>query len=622
MKGVLRTIALSCLCLAFVLAASASAAPRRGGLAAWVVRDRLTSPEAVAAVVQEAREAGIDTLVVQVRGRGDAYYKTCLAPRAEALASAPPDFDPLAEVLKKAKGLRVIAWLNVYFVWSGDKFPRDDAHVFWSDEDWILEDRDGREVWDYSPRERALGWLEGIYVDPASPKYRAYFADLAAEVAAKYSVDGIHLDFVRYPGSGYGKGGPLGEEFENTWGFDPRWIPEELETPSPFSLLAGTSSPSTRALATASFLWKDLRAGQVTQLVRAVRRKLRAGRRKVELSAAVFPRPGDAYSDKGQDWLTWASQGLVEALYPMAYFGGAERVGAQLREMGEVLKSRAPRVRLWAGLGGYIKDPDQIGREARSAWSAGCRGVCLFDLGTMAGKPGGVKAYAEAVRRAQKGARPDKMPRVARVPERVGPSAPLVEALDRASGGRIEWGRAERRAADRLWREFEAARRASIPEVASSLEGSICPGPEWVDLRGVFRYVSPGDGEDRRLAQRRTAEEALARLQAGEDMALVARETSQGGSRELGGVLARRYVDAGDPILSLSPGQFSPVVATEAGYWVYKLEARGGGEVGPVAEMPWPARRVLFRSALRAVMDPETRVSKAPTLVEPPGLSR
>lgn len=571
-----------------------------------MVRDRLTSPEAVEALCREARDAGIGTLVVQVRGRGDAYYKTALAPRAEALSSAPPEFDPLAEVLRRAKGMRVVAWLNVFLVWSGEKFPSEDSHVFWSPEDWILEDRDGREVWTYSGQDKALGWLEGIYVDPESEQYRTHFAKLAAEVAARYRVDGIHLDFIRYPGPGYGKGGPLGEEFHRAWGFDPRWIPEEEETPSPMTLFGDAATPSKRALATASFLWKDLRAAQVTELVRAVRKKLRAVRRRVELSVAVFPTLGEAYLGNGQDWVTWASEGLVDALFPMVYFGGAERVGTQLREIAEVLRTRAPKVRVWAGLGGYIKEPGQIAEEARAAWSLGYRGVCLYDLGSLGKKPGGAKSYADAVRGARKTVSV-KVRGVPSAPRSKGDVAPLVRALDRASGCRVVWGNKERRAASAGWAEFQAARRGAIPRVVEALEKATCPVPEWAELKGVFRYVSPADGEERRRAQRSAAEAALARLQAGEDMSAVAKEASQWGSRNWGGVLGRRYLDpsqpANKPLLSLAPGQLSSVVETPAGYWVYRLEAKGGGESVPVAEMPWPPRRILFQRALSAKMD-------------------
>src|SRR5262249_50023788 len=83
--------------------------------ALWVLRTTLTSPDTIGALVRSARDDGFNTLLVQVRGRGDAYYSGGLEPRAAELQRQPADFDPLATVLDTghAAGLRVHAWINV-----------------------------------------------------------------------------------------------------------------------------------------------------------------------------------------------------------------------------------------------------------------------------------------------------------------------------------------------------------------------------------------------------------------------------------------------------------------------------------------------------------------------------
>jgi len=43
--------------------------------ALWVVRTTLTSPQKIRTMVSAAADNGFNTLIVQVRGRGDAYYK-------------------------------------------------------------------------------------------------------------------------------------------------------------------------------------------------------------------------------------------------------------------------------------------------------------------------------------------------------------------------------------------------------------------------------------------------------------------------------------------------------------------------------------------------------------------
>ncbi|MEW6486510.1 MAG: family 10 glycosylhydrolase [Thermodesulfobacteriota bacterium] len=608
--------------LVLLLFALAACAPvPRPPTAAWVVRTALATPEGVDRVTREAREAELHTLAVQVRGRGDAYYASDLAPRAEALtaAGAAPGFDPLARVLEGAGGARVLAWMNVFLLWSGEGAPADPSHAALR-AGWVLRDAAGRPVSEYSALERSLGWIEGVYADPDSSAYREHFAALVREVASRYPIAGVHLDFVRYPGPGYGHGGALGAWFEETWGLDPRWIPDELRTPDLGAWVSGAMPPADRVLATAALLWADLRAFRITELVRAAREALDGVRPGLELSAAVFPDAGPAYVEKGQDWRAWAQEGLVDALYPMAYFGGPERVEAQLRAVARAVprsgSTSAPtdrprtQVRLWAGLGAYIKDPDAIAAEAAAARRLGYDGVSLFDVGSVMEKPGGLAAYARAAA---------ALPvRGAASAEPVAPMPPfptgrtrggrwLVESLERASGGIPPPGTSVDGLEDALearWAEFEAARAGVLPRVLAALAAEPVSLPAWVELRGIFRYVHPLDPPERRAEQRQTCEDARARVLRGEELAAVAREVSQGGTRALGGALGRRYVLPGSPandaLLGTQSGALTPVLEVPNGYWFYRVEARGPARSAPLGEAPWDARRIVLRRALAA----------------------
>lgn len=608
---------------------AATACASRPPTAAWVVRTALGSPEAAALVVEEAAAAGLDTLVVQVRGRGDAYYRSALAPRAEVLTreGADPFFDPLGLIVERAGNLRVLAWMNVFLLWSGDAAPVDPAHASLRAE-WTLRDADGRKVSEYSALERSLGWIEGVYADPDSPEYREHFAALVREVATRYPVAGIHLDFVRYPGPGYGHGGHLGERFREVWGLDPRWIPEELRSPDLQAWLSGAMPHADRALATAALLWADLRASRVTALVRAAREGLDQARPGLELSAAIFPDAGPAYVEKGQDWRDWAARGLVDALYPMAYFGGADRVEAQLRGVARAVAvpgggaAAASRVRLWAGLGAYLKGPDAVGSEAAVARRLGYDGVSLFDLESMMRRPGGLAAYAGAVSgRWPSGGTPEAFGVFP--PGRTRGGRWLAQSLERAAGGVMPpgWGvDGLEDAVEERWAEFEALRAGDLPRALAALEEGVRNLPAWVELRGVFRYVHPLDGPDRRAQQLRACEAARVRVLGGEDFAAVAREVSQGGTRAQGGALGRRYVMPGslvnDALLARDPGDVTPVLEAANGYWFYRVEARGPARAVPLGETPWDARRILLRQALAAEMGRETAVGSEP-LSEP-----
>lgn len=607
-----------------LLALAACAPTPRFSTAAWVVRTALTTPEGVDRVIREARDAQLHTLLVQVRGRGDAYYASELAPRAEALSAegSAPGFDPLARVLVGAGGARVLAWMNAFLLWSGDAAPADPSHGALRTE-WVLRDAAGRPVSGYSALERSLGWIEGVYADPDSTAYREHFADLVREVAGRYPIAGVHLDFVRYPGPGYGQGGALGAWFEETWGLDPRWIPDELRAPDLEAWLSGAMPPADRILATAALLWADLRAYRVTALVRAAREALDAVRPGLELSAAVFPDAGSAYVEKGQDWRAWAEEGLVDALYPMAYFGGAERVEAQLRAVARAVRgSRSAQgarpkrqVRLWAGLGAHIKDADAIAAESAAARELGYDGVSFFDLGSVRDKAGGLAGYVRAAAPAGGGSRAGSAAQAAQalVPLPPFPSGRtrggrwLAQSLERACGGVTPPGYGVDGLEDALearWEEFEAARAGALPRTLAALAAAPVTLPAWVELRGVFRYVHPLDPPERRAEQRRACEDARARVLGGEDLAAVAREVSQGSTRGLGGALGRRYVVPGNPfhdvLLGTEPGGLTPVLEVPNGYWFYRVEARGPVRAAPLEEAPWEARRILLRRALAA----------------------
>src|SRR5215216_6531797 len=90
--------------------------------AIWVVRHALTTP---GRVVQIATEMNANTVLAQVRGRGDAFYKSDLAPLGESMGGSPQGFDPLDRMIQRAHaaGLEAHAWINVYLVWSAGAPP-------------------------------------------------------------------------------------------------------------------------------------------------------------------------------------------------------------------------------------------------------------------------------------------------------------------------------------------------------------------------------------------------------------------------------------------------------------------------------------------------------------------
>ena len=93
-------------------------------------------------MISSAKAGGFNTLLVQIRGRGDAYFQGGSEPRPAALA-AQPSFDPLELTITRAHevGLQVHAWVNVNLIASVNLPPADRGHVMHRHPEWLMVPR-------------------------------------------------------------------------------------------------------------------------------------------------------------------------------------------------------------------------------------------------------------------------------------------------------------------------------------------------------------------------------------------------------------------------------------------------------------------------------------------------
>ncbi|MEW6593523.1 MAG: family 10 glycosylhydrolase [Thermodesulfobacteriota bacterium] len=591
------------LTLLFLAAVLFTGCATRMPTAAWVVRYDGDTPAEVDQVCTAAKTTGLDALHLQVRGRADAYYQSEIAPAGETITGG---FNPLGATLKSCAPIPIHAWLNVYYLWSGEARPADSRHPAHPSHDWIIGDADGRKVSDYTEFDRALGWLEGLYADPAAESYRQLMAQVVTELVERYPVQGIHLDFIRYPGTAYGQTGPLGKRFEQEWGIDPRLLPVGVTRETIDRWLGNTMPPGESVLTTAALFWAEMRAQQVTAMVREIRTAIKKSNRpEATLSAAVFPDIDDAYLNRGQDSQAWAREGLVDSLYPMAYFGPAERVGGQLRE---IALHRAAGVQYWAGLGAYIKNPEQIAAEATTARDLDYDGIALFSLGHLLRKAEGVAPHVNALTDLNAGWMPQCRTAPARPPTAIPTElATLQRIVTTASGSLppLPDGKLAPILQAKL-AELAVARDHGFAGALAELRARPVTPPPWVELHGIFRYVHPLDPPEIRQRQQSEAIALRNRLLEGEEFKTLAKEHSQGGSRRLGGPLGRRFLDLAQPenafLAELAPATISPVMPVENGYWLYLLDAKGQEKAAAWDTLPWPARRILFKRHVDRIM--------------------
>ena len=371
--------------------------------ALWVVRTTLSSPAAIETMVKAAQAGGFNTLLVQVRGRADAYYSGGIEPRPSLLA-AQPAFDPLAETIARAHeaGLQVHAWVNVNLVAGVGDLPAARDHVVYRHPEWLMVPRaladDLAAIDPKSPQ--YLGRLtryvrsrsseiEGLYLSPMTPAAVDYTVGVVGDVAQRYAVDGVHLDYVRYPTAEFDYGRDALGSFREDVIADLSAADREKYD----RRLAGEPLIYTLAFPER---WRTFRTTRLTALVEQIRGVVKSARPEAMLSAAVVPDADDAAARHFQNWKAWADRGLIDVVCPMAYTTDAAAFVAQV-SAARVAAGRRP---LWAGIGAYRLSPSQIVENVQAARRLGVSGVILFSYDSLTGPTRGPEYLSQVGRAA------------------------------------------------------------------------------------------------------------------------------------------------------------------------------------------------------------------------------
>ena len=365
-----RSIASLTLALALPVVATAGtpAPPELRGL--WVVRTALVSPQEVDKVVDEAAEAGLNALFVQVRGRGDAFYRSSLAPRSVLLEHQPREFDPLKRLIARARlhGMQVHAWVNVLLsAHFGQPIPR--GHVLERHPDWAMVPKSlaaealsasgARRLQLVAAAGRAEGDVEGYYLSPSAPGVAQHLDDVVREIVRAYAVDGLHLDFIRYPGPTFDYSRAALEDFRRRSGSA--------------DLIGGPAQHPAE--------WDAYRRERLTSLATRLADAARSERPGLVVSAAVVPDEAAAVSNKFQDWPSWLAAGVIHAVCPMTYTPDSRLF---LQQVEAVRERTGPGQPLWAGIAAYRLDVAGIVEKVALARRAGAQGVVLFSHESLA----------------------------------------------------------------------------------------------------------------------------------------------------------------------------------------------------------------------------------------------
>jgi uncharacterized lipoprotein YddW (UPF0748 family) len=349
------------------------------------VRTTLTSPESIARMVADAKAGGFNTLIVQVRGRGDAYYGGSVEPRPPSLA-ATPAFDPLATTIARAHdaGLKVHAWININLV-GGLDLPASRDHIVYRHPDWLmvpaalaqdlarLDVKSGEYVSRLARYARTRPTdVEGVYLSPVTQASADYTTAIVRAITRLYPVDGIHLDYIRYPGEDFDYGRQTLSAFRQS-------IVSTLTSDERRRLDARLASDPLIYTRTFPDSWHSFRTSRLTELVSQIRTAVKAARPGAVISAAVAPDPAVAAAHRLQDWRGWLSRNLIDVVCPMAYTQDAATFASQMI----AARQAAGAHPIWAGIGAYRLTPVQIADNVQTARRLGADGVILFSYDSL-----------------------------------------------------------------------------------------------------------------------------------------------------------------------------------------------------------------------------------------------
>jgi uncharacterized lipoprotein YddW (UPF0748 family) len=386
-----RLLAAACLALLCTVATTRARgpeiAPATETRALWVLRTSLTSPQSIEALVKRARDNGFNTLFVQVRGRGDAYYRGALEPIPSDLQRQAAAFDPLATVLASAHkaGLRVHAWINVNLVSSAVTIPSSPAHLVHRNPEWLMVPRDIALELSSVPVDspayigKLARWsraqsaeVEGLYASPTIPAAQAHVETVVRDIARRYAVDGIHFDYARYPSERFDYSRAAIAQFRAT-------IRPSLDADRRRGLDADERVDLFAYPDAFPDQWRAFRIGRMTALMARLSSAVKTERPAAVVSVAAAPDRGEALERRLQDWGAWLGEGIVDAVAPMAYTQEAGRFAEQIASARAAAGSRT----LWAGIGAYHLSPEQTIENIHTARKLGADGVILFSYDSL-----------------------------------------------------------------------------------------------------------------------------------------------------------------------------------------------------------------------------------------------
>ncbi len=310
-------------------------------------------------LLDNVEDLGLNSIIFQVRPKGDAFYESDINPWSEFLTGVEDkssNWDPMEWMVEEThkRGLEFQAWFNPYRVTtaSNNKTTKAEDLAKLSSRNFAKQNPD--KVFKYEGR---------LYLNPGEPEVINYLRDTIMEVVEKYDIDGVHFDDYFYPN----KRGDL-EAFYSK------------EEEASFKKYAGGF---TRV--------SDWRRDNINKLIETVSRSIREhnllNEGSVEFGVSPFGIWGhkanhpegapegvgsntptsslESYRYQFADTRKWVKDGLLDYIAPQIYWTFDEKAAPYAELVNwwsDVVKDTG--VKLYIGHGNY----KQMGKDLKGAW--------------------------------------------------------------------------------------------------------------------------------------------------------------------------------------------------------------------------------------------------------------
>ena len=236
-------------------------------------------------ILDRLQQAGINTILFQTRVRSTTAYPSAIEPWDGAFTGTPgraPLYDPLAFVIEEChkRNMELHAWVVAFPICKT-----------------AVEKKLGKQALPQKRPELCQRCGDQWMMDPGVPGTDKYIASICREIVERYTVDGIHLDYIRYPERG------ISFNDDRTY------------------KKYGKKRPKAA--------W---RRDNVTRCVKAIHKEIKSIRPWVKLSCSPIGKYADLPTQSSYGWnardavhqdvQAWLRDGLMDLIFPMMYFDG------------------------------------------------------------------------------------------------------------------------------------------------------------------------------------------------------------------------------------------------------------------------------------------------------------